>query len=79
MTVKDELKRLLKEYGKLRKPWVFRVRLEKNTKPGCLAEHNWHPGFSDCSIPCHTARGFDDGIESASLLDFVSRVPNRSA
>ena len=42
MTVKDELKRLLKEYGKLRKPWVFRVR-RKEQKPGRLAEHIWHP------------------------------------
>jgi hypothetical protein len=25
MKVKDELERLLKEYGKLKEPWVFRV------------------------------------------------------
>jgi hypothetical protein len=26
MTVKDELERLLKEYGKLKQPWVFVAR-----------------------------------------------------
>ena len=34
MTVKDELERLLKEYGKLKEPWLFVVRQGGRVKLG---------------------------------------------
>jgi len=67
-------------YGELGQPWVFVVRLEKRKSQDTRKEHKSIPAFKIAQTPrAHTARGFDHGIESASLIRyFASHVPGRS-
>ena len=70
MDVKDEIERLLKEYRKLKEPWRFVVhqKKEKAEIPGRSTRASRLLRLPD---PVRThRRGFDHGVESASLLIF---------
>jgi len=58
----------------------IRGALEKRKSQDTRKEHKSIPAFKIAQTPrAHTARGFDHGIESASLIRyFASHVPGRS-